>query len=536
MSEVGGGHQPAGTRSGLVSLGWLAALGIGSSILIMIVASAARYSAPVPPMPRPAGPLPVELPLRLPDTLVTLGLWAAAILGGGGVAAGLAAVSRGARYPAWVLIAAALVAVAALTVLPPAGSTDTVSYATYGRMAVLGHNPYLMTPEQLRHTGDPIGRLAHLIWRRHPSLYGPLATAEQWAAARLGGTSATSIIGWLKLWNAIVFLGVTLGLDRLLRGDPARRVRAHLLWSVNPLLLWALIAGGHLDVLAAGAALLGLTMLRSAPPGTGLSGAGRLAAGRPGVRAASALAAGMLVGLAADVMLTYLLLGLGLAWALRRSATALAAAVAGICATLVPAYAWIGPPIFRSLSKRRGKVGADNFYQLISGSFRHQLPSATSLFVGLAFLALAALMLGRLPDAVPGLPAIRPALAISIAWLFIWYYQLPWYDTMAIGLLAVYPASRLDWAVTGQLTAGTIALMPGSVTPLHPHWLARLAYLLSFRLMPAVLLLALAALVWLCLSRAWKIRRPPAARRPDVPALQPAAAPDRLLRGLTRCG
>ena len=160
----------------------------------MIVASAARYSAPVPLMPRPAGPLPLELPARLPDALVTLGLWVAAAAGGGGVVAGLAAVSRGARYPAWLLIGAALVAVAALTVLPPAGSTDTVSYATYGRMALLGHNPYLMTPEQLQRTGDPIGQLAHLTWRRHPSLYGPLATAEQWAAARLGGTSAVRIM------------------------------------------------------------------------------------------------------------------------------------------------------------------------------------------------------------------------------------------------------------------------------------------------------------------------------------------------------
>ena len=433
--------------------------------------------------------------------------------------AGLAAVSRGARYPAWLLIGAALVAVAALTVLPPAGSTDTVSYATYGRMALLGHNPYLMTPEQLQRTGDPIGQLAHLTWRRHPSLYGPLATAEQWAAASLGGTSAVRIVLWLKLWNAIAFIGVMLGLDRLLHADPARRARAHLLWSVNPLMLWALIAGGHLDVLAAAAALLGLTALR---------------ARGPGARPAAALAAGMLVGVAADFMLTYLLLGLALAWALRRSAVGLAAALAGICATLLPAYALIGTAIFHNLAKRQGKVSADTFYQLITEAYRHTLPPTVSLLVGLAFVALAMLLLWRLPDAAGGLPAIMPALAISIAWLFIWYYQLPWYDTMAIGVLAVYPASRLDWLVTGQLTAATVALMPGATTALHPHWVSRLAFLISFRLMPAVLFLGLAALVWLCLSRAWNIPERPAARRPDVPALQRAAAPDRLPRWLAR--
>jgi hypothetical protein len=134
--------------------------------------------------------------MRLPDLVVTLGLWAAAVLGGGGVIAGLVAVSRGARYPARMLISVAAGAVAALAVLPPAGSTDTLSYATYGRMALLGHNPYVMTPDQLARTGGPIGRLAHLLWQHDPSLYGPLATAEQWAAARLGGTSATAIAGW----------------------------------------------------------------------------------------------------------------------------------------------------------------------------------------------------------------------------------------------------------------------------------------------------------------------------------------------------
>ncbi len=518
MSYAGEGHRsPARARAGPAFLGWLAAAGIGSSILIMIVASAARHSLPVPVMPRPAGPVPVELPLRLPDSVVTLALWAAAVLGGGGVAAGLAAVARGARYPAWLLIAVAVGAVAALAVLPPAGSTDTVSYATYGRMALLGHNPYVMTPDQLQQAGDPIGHLARLTWRRHPSLYGPLATAEQWAAARLGGTSAVAIIAWLKAWNALAFLGVTAGLDRLLRSDPARRTRAHLLWSVNPLMLWALVAGGHLDVLAAAASLLGLTLVR---------------ADRGRRRAATALAAGMLVGVAADFMLTYLLLGLALAWALRRSAAALAAAGAGIGATLVPAYLRAGPAIFRSLAKRQGKVGADNFYQLLSASFRHHLPPGVSLLVGLGFLALAALLLWRLPDAAPGMPAVRPALAISIAWLFIWYYQLPWYDTMAVGLLVIYPASRLDWAVLGQLTAGTIALMPGTVLALHPHWLSRLAFLLSFRLMPAALLVALAYLVWLAVSGAWNMAPRPPARPPVTEKLPAGTVPERLVREL----
>jgi len=208
---------------------WAAAIGIGSSLLIMIVASAARYSPAVPPMPWPPGLPPLEIAGHLPVTATYAALWAAAALGAGGVMAGLAAVARGARLPARALIAAAFVAVAAFAVLPPAGSTDTLSYATFGRMAVLGHDPYAMTPNQLDRAGDPIGRLAPQIWRNHGSLYGPLATAEQRAAAELGGGAAARIVFWLKLWNAIVFAGVVIGLDRMLRSDPARRARAHLL-------------------------------------------------------------------------------------------------------------------------------------------------------------------------------------------------------------------------------------------------------------------------------------------------------------------
>ena len=64
--------------------------------------------------------------------LITYGLWLAALLGAGGVVAGLLAIRRGARLSARLLLIAGLVTVAVLTVLPPAGSTDALDYATYG--------------------------------------------------------------------------------------------------------------------------------------------------------------------------------------------------------------------------------------------------------------------------------------------------------------------------------------------------------------------------------------------------------------------
>jgi hypothetical protein len=484
--------QATGETVNSTRLSRLAGAGIVSSVALMIVVSAV-HSVSAPPMPAPSGPLPVELRFTLSDPAVTFMLWAAAALGGAGVIAGLAAVARGARYPAWLMIGASFAAVVVLALLPPNGSTDTVTYASYGRMAALGHNPYLMTPVELARTGDPVGKAAAALdWRHRTSLYGPVATAEQWAAARLGGSSVTGIILWLKVWNALAFAGVALWLDRMLRSDPARRTRAHLLWTANPLVLWALIAGGHLDMLAAAAVYLGLTLPRT-----------RNAGGRVALTAAAG--AGMLVGVSADIMLTYLLFAPALLWGLRRRPAAVAAGAAGMCLTLLAGYLWAGMAFFRGFASRQGLVGADNFYQLISPAFQHALPPGMALIVEAAFAGLALLLLWRLPDWLPGMPAVRPALAVSIAWLFIWYYQLPWYDTMAIGLLAIYPASRLDWAVIGQFTIATFANLPGSVRVLTPRWDGYIAYLSSFRIMPLLLLVALVVLVGLCVSGKWDI-------------------------------
>jgi len=514
------GPPRSGVTRGLI---WASGIGIGTAILIMIGVSTTRRSMAVPLMPWPPGFPPLEFSGRLPPMLVYLALWAAALLGGGGVIAGLAALARGARFPARPLLAASFVAVAALTVLQPAGSTDTLSYASYGRIAAIGHNPYLMTPNQLRLIGDPVGQLANQVWKRQGSLYGPLATVEQRAAADLGGTSAARIVFWLKLWNALMFCAVALGLDRLLRSDPARRARAHLLWSLNPLLLWALIAAGHLDVLAAGASILALTLPRARPQDTvpattgpattgpattGPGTAGRGSTGRQDdlTGLLTGLAAGALIGVAADFMLTYLLLGVALLWALRRQAVAFGAALAGICVTVVPAYLPVGSPLIRALLARRGKATADNIYHLFP-SLQGQLPPAADVAIVLGFLALAALLLWRLPDAAPRLPAIHPALALGLAWLFLWYYQLPWYDTMIIGLLALYPASRLDYVVMWQFTAGTFALMPGGSSRLPPHGLLTLLnHDAKNFITPIMLIAAVVALVLLCITGDWDIQ------------------------------
>ncbi|HLK74855.1 MAG TPA: hypothetical protein VKU77_14550, partial [Streptosporangiaceae bacterium] len=157
MSEHDGDARA--TRPGAARLlGWLAAAAIAVSTLIIIGISVAGPNVSVPAMPKPSVSPPWWHALHLTATFVTVSLWAAMVLGCAGVIAGLVAVARGARPPVRPVIAAAFLALAVVTVLPPAGSTDAISYAANGRMAVIGHSPYVMTPLQLRRTGDPIGR------------------------------------------------------------------------------------------------------------------------------------------------------------------------------------------------------------------------------------------------------------------------------------------------------------------------------------------------------------------------------------------
>ena len=491
------------------NLAWLAAAGLIGSVLIMIAASVIRNSWEVPRLILPATGPPWGVAPHVPLTVVTTALWAAALAGGGGVIAGLAALRRGALLPVRLLLAVAVTAVAAFTVLPPAGSTDAIDYAVYGRMVVLHHSPYVMTPNQLRRTGDPVGRAAPINWGRHVTVYGPLATAEQYVAAELGGTSAARIIFWLKLWNAIAFGAVVLVLDRMLRSRPAGRVRAHLLWTANPLLLWGLIATGHLDVVAAAAGLFGLLVLRQrAPDGP--------AAAAP--TALQGLAAGLLVGIAADIKISFLLFAVGIAWACRKSAAAWLSAAAGGAIVLVPSYLWSGVPAARALLDKSAKISVDSFYQIFVGSHGNTIPYQLAV-AGLLFVAVAVLMLLRLPDGTPALPAVQPALAVTLAWLFVWPYQLPWYDSMVVGLIALYPASRLDWLVLARLIAPTFALMPGNAGLPAQHVLALITNDSLFWWAPAVLLAAAVALVWLGVTGAWKM---------DPPLLTPTSEAPRL--------
>lgn len=479
---------------------WVAVVAIAVAAAMMIMVSAGGPNLSVPVVRGAAHP-PWWHPLHLSNTATVISMWIATALGCAGVVAGLASVAKGARLPVWLLPALGAAATLILTVLPPGGSTDSLSYAANGRMLVIGHSPYVMTPLQLGHTGDPIGLQLHrsipALWNNTVSVYGPVATGAEWVAAKLGGVSLAHIVFWLKLLEAICFLAVAFVLDRMLRHDPAMRLRAHLLWTANPLLLWEIVAGGHIDGLSAVFGLLAIAVLRARD-------------GQPPTWTA-AMASGAFVALATGVKVEYALLGLAVAWACRRQIRLLAAAAAGFLVLTIPAFAVAGAPAIKVLFTRSGGVTWDTMYQLFwrpvlgytNFSTGNPLPPHLVQIAYVLFAAVAILAVLRMPVRTPELPALAPALALSLAWLFLTPFQRPWYDVMAICLLAVYSASLLDYAVVGRLLAGATVYVIAVDWSKQPHWLANVLQFDGTWLTPAIRLLATVALIWLCVSGRW---------------------------------
>ncbi len=363
---------------------------VGLTVALMLAVAVQGPSAAVPWLPAAGGWPSWFGHTRPPEVEVTLFIWLSVLTGGAGTTLGLLAVRHGWRPRPRRLIAASAVAVIAFMVTPPIGSTDILDYVVYGRTAAIGVSPYLLTPLELQETGDAVGRIAPIPWQNQVSVYGPLATASQRGASELAGKSPTRTVFWIKVWNALAFLAVALALDRFLRSDGALRARAHLLWSVNPLMLFAVICGGHVDGLGAAAGVAALLWFN-----------------RPGVR--RGLASGVLTGLAVAVKAPFALFGAGLAWASRRSPRVLAALSLGAAVVIVPAYLLAGEPSVAALvDTSHGSTDLYQPWQLLTWLFGWPKHSGTVNTIALvATVALAVYLMRRLPAGLPGLPALH---------------------------------------------------------------------------------------------------------------------------------
>jgi len=381
--------------------------------------------------------MPLALLPALPRAASSCVVGAAVAAQGLGLLGMLTALERGWRPAPRRLLAAGAVAVALLVCLTPVGSADTGSYAAYGRIAALGGDPYRSTPADL---GGGYAALVGPSWLHTPSVYGPVATWIEQAAATVGGGRPWLTVWLLMLANGAAFLLTGLLLVRI-AGD---RSHAALLWAANPLLIGQLVAGGHVDTWVALPAVAALAVP---------TGGARTGAPAGGVRPWSDLLVGVLLGLACGVKVSALLLLAGLVrpalragdWpsALRRTSACLL--------TVAALYSGYGLHALAPLTTAAGLVSAPSLWEAAQWVGRATAgPAVTAAVIGAAWpvllLVFAGLLHRRLRDRASA--AVAATFALGFGWLLAAPWAMPWYSAAVWPSAALAPRSRITrWLV-----------------------------------------------------------------------------------------
>jgi hypothetical protein len=500
--DQAGPAGPPGPGGPARSQGIAGLIAVGASVTCTFAVAVAGPSVMAPALPGRPGQPPWSFGLH-PSPYLGVGLTAAGLAAGTlGLVLVLRAVRGGWSVPARALLVAGLLAAAALTLVPPFGSSDHLSYAAYGRMLVTGHNPYTTTPAQLAALGDPVARAVQ-DWSGSPSVYGPLATAIQALASLAGGTSVRLTVFVLGLANLAAFAVTALLLHRMTRHHPAYQLRAALLWACNPLLLQVLVAGAHVDGQAVA---------------FGVAAVAVMSGGRAGSARRAAIA-GVLVGLGFAVKVTAALVGLGLAIALLRAAgrrwrgvlPQLAALGAGFAVVAGAAVAIGGSAMLRQSSRASDMVSIGSPWRVIR-TIIHLAVAGTAAtdIVKAGAVALAVVLAVLLIRGLPGTatwtePSAYPgvAFALAVGWLFAWPYVLPWYDALGwallpLALLMTGPAvENLVWLMLARTAALAFGYLPARQTDAAlPAGLGWLQPVVRHGVTPAVLA---ATTVWLVL-------------------------------------
>jgi hypothetical protein len=338
----------------------------------------------------------------------------------------------------------AAAAVALVVNITPVGTSDPASYASYGRIAALGHSPYVYTPADLPGgVHNPYTVLVDPRWRHTPSVYGPVATWTHLAAALVGGARP-----WLTIWALMVMTGIAfLAAGYLLLRTAENPVRAGLIWAANPLLIYLLVMGAQLDAFVA------------------LAGIAAILISRRGATVRHDLAVGVVIGIACGIKVNAAFVGLGIAvplirereWARLLRTGAVAAAVAfGLY------FFSYGLDALKPLPQASGQVISPSLWRLFQIVGFHLDPgnhAATNMLISVLWppllLAIAWYLYNRLS---PDVPAVLAATcALTFAWVLAAPWSLPWYTALAWVTLALLPRNSLTRWLT--LVTGGIALL-----------------------------------------------------------------------------
>ncbi len=333
----------------------------------------------------------------------------------------------------------------------PFGSADHTNYAAYGRITVLGGDPYLVAPSVFAGGTDPVAGSVEPPWSDTTSVYGPFATLLQALASLVGGDNMRETV-WV--WQLVTVLAWLLGRWLLLRAG-AGPGRVDVLWTVNPLVVGVGVLGTHVDVLAA---VLGLAAL--------------VALSR------SALLAGALAGLALSTKITLgvVLLSAVLVLAATRDWRRVGLVLGSAAAPTLVLYAWAGPHVNEQIERARHAVSLASPWRHLLTEVGESIGFADGrrvIFWLAAFVCLVLTVLlwrathGLLPETVTG-RAARVTLVLTAAYALGASYSLPWYDTTLWLVLPLAGASALDTVVLVRGTVMAMAYVPGRVVGLTP--------------------------------------------------------------------
>jgi hypothetical protein len=424
----------------------LSALGLAGVAFNGLCATAPQPSVATPPVLLPLTSVARNLGARhLPDLAANLIMYTSITLCCLGLAMMLWANSRGWSPSPRKVFWTAVGAVAVLVNITPVGSGDVASYAAYGRIAALGYNPYTFTPNLLpggKH--NPYTAIVGVKWQATPSVYGPVATWTHLLAAWIGGPKP-----WLTIWVLMIMMGAAfLATGYILLRTAENPVRAVLLWVANPILIFELVMGGHLDAFLALFCIAAIVLSRRC------------------TRPWHDLAVGLLVGMAGGIKINAAFVALAIAIPLihDRAWTRLAriAVVAG--ATVLALYYFsYGFVALKPLGPASSLVISPTPWRLLQVIVQHYYGDHAEATVTSTFgfiwpplmLLLAWYLYKRLSPDVP--TVVAASCALTFAWMVVSPWQLPWYSAVAWVTLALLPRNSLTRWLT--IATGAIALM-----------------------------------------------------------------------------
>ncbi|GAB3919680.1 hypothetical protein GCM10011575_36760 [Microlunatus endophyticus] len=467
------------------------------------------------------------------EWLVSLMIWAAIAVGAVGLRIAMRALDDGWRPRVRRLIWLGVGLITATILVPPLTSADVLMYAAYGRLQVIGRNPYEVTPADIfRGQYDPVMHWTERPWTDTPSVYGPITSWTQVAANKLGGTNMHDIVFWLQLFSAVPFVLACLGVLFIARSaEPERQARAALMTIANPVLIWAVVAGAHNEALSVVFAVAGMIVIRKSP-----------------------FLAGLAVGVGGCAKISIGIWGIAMLWAYRHEPKQLLKICLGAAIPMVAAYGLWQPAALHQAIRNGGIISTGGWvnllFSLLVSIFGHSPAKIVVGVLSYVLLPMIVYMLSKVlpwdpaPGIAPGVDsrkdpmtiALRTAMIIGFAWVTTSIYTLSWYDLQVWMPVALLTAGKLDRLLVIRGAVLSASFVPGRAIPFGPA-LTWAAARVRAPISPIVQMLILAAVFlwwkWPQRPQLWMVWRSPSGvdgddQGPGVgdPQITPAADAD----------